>query len=202
MEEIKNWWGVFGLFGCVTVVSSSLERRCHRQGSLAALINPEISIHWRTSRECYSLAHAKSARMEICWVSVSLSFFFFFFTGPSIKSVAFCIIAVCVFPLICTQCVQSMCWWVWLLGIVTQSLYQHPILPPPLCVEMVWDCFSMCCCSWTPTSCIGYLQYLSSLCIISALLMICLCRPLKSSTLWNKTPLPFSAFASLTSSSA
>lgn len=35
MEEIKNWWGVFGLLGCVTVVSSSLERRCHRQGSLA-----------------------------------------------------------------------------------------------------------------------------------------------------------------------
>lgn len=27
-----------------------------------------------------------------------------------------------------------------------------------------------------------------NLCIISALLMLCLCRPLKSSTLWNKTP--------------
>lgn len=43
MEEIKNWWGVFGLFGCVTVVSSSLERRCHRQGSLAALTDPAAS---------------------------------------------------------------------------------------------------------------------------------------------------------------
>lgn len=39
MEEIKNWWGVFGLFDCVTVLSSSLERRCHRQGSLTALTN-------------------------------------------------------------------------------------------------------------------------------------------------------------------
>lgn len=194
--------------GCVWIV-----RLCYCGFELAgATLSPtRISRCPDQSGNLHSLAHEQGVLLtrprKVCkngnllGVCV-LKLFFFFFTGPSIKSVAFCIIAVCVFPLICTQCVQSMCWWVWLLGIVTQSLYQHPILPPPLCVEMVWDCFSMCCCSWTPTSCIGYLQYLSSLCIISALLMLCLCRPLKSSTLWNKTPLPFSAFASLTSSSA
>lgn len=67
MEEIKNWWGVFGLFGCVTVVSSSLERRCHRQGYLAALTNPAISNQWHASRECYLLAHVESTRsVSVC----------------------------------------------------------------------------------------------------------------------------------------
>lgn len=54
MEEIKNWWGVFGLFGCVTGVSGSLKRRCHRQGSLAAPTKLAISIQWCTRRGFYS----------------------------------------------------------------------------------------------------------------------------------------------------
>lgn len=136
MEEIKNWWGVFGLFGCVTVVSSSLERRCHRQGSLAALINPAISIHWRTSRECYSLAHAKSARMEICWVSVSLSFFFFFFYWALNK--VGCLLyhrRVCIsFDL------HSMCSVNVLVGLVTRNSYTEPVSTPNTSTTLVcWN---------------------------------------------------------------
>lgn len=38
------------------------------------------------------------------------------------------------------------------------------------------------------SSCIAMGSCTGNLCIISALLMLCLCRPLKSTTLWNKTP--------------
>lgn len=85
------------------------------------------------------------------------------FTGPWISF--FLVTCVCISfgsALFCSAVSESMCWWVWLLRVVTQSLSQHPLLLPPLCVETVWDCFSMCCCSWIPASCIQYLQYLSS----------------------------------------
>lgn len=71
MEEIKNWWGVFGLFDCVTVVLSSLERRCHRQGSLAALTNPAISFPFRVSGKRCSVAHTDSARIKMLCMSPS-----------------------------------------------------------------------------------------------------------------------------------
>lgn len=65
------------------------------------------------------------------------------------------------FALFCSAFLDSVCWGVWLFRIVTQSLYQYPV--PTVCVQMIWDCFSMCCYSWIPANCIMYLQYLSSL---------------------------------------
>lgn len=104
MEEIKNWWGVFGLFGCVTVVSSSLERRCHRQGSLTALTNPAISIHWHASR----VAHTESARIEM-HSTKAVDFFSLIMT------------CVCVFPLICYFLLSLRV--DLLVGLVTESSY-------------------------------------------------------------------------------
>lgn len=66
---------------------------------------------------------------------------------------------------------------------------------PNVCVETVWDCFSMCCWSWIPANCFCIYStcwatgsYTENLCVISALLMLCPCRALKSFSLWNKTP--------------
>lgn len=137
MEEIKNWWGVFGLFGCVTVVSSSVERRCHRQGSLGALTNPTIYIHWHSSRECYTLAQVyKNGNACLC-VLKYMCVFFFFFNGPWIKSVVFFISwLVCVFPLICTPLLslsEAMC-------LVTLSSYTEPVSTPITSTTLVcWN---------------------------------------------------------------
>lgn len=124
MEEIKNWWGVFGLFGCVTVVSSSLERRCHRQGSLAGLINPAISIQRRASGECYSLIHAKSATMVGCLCSQV--FISFPLIGPLMKLLAFYIISMCAFSFIhalfCSAFTVMM-----LVGLVTWNSHAEPV---------------------------------------------------------------------------
>lgn len=55
----------------------------------------------------------------------------------------------------------------------------------------------MCCSYRIPTSCVWHLQYLSSRAgnpspsVITALSMLCLHRPPKPLTFWNKTPLPF-----------
>lgn len=97
MEEIKNWWGVFGLLGCVTVVSSSLERRCHRQGSLASPISPASSV--LRPAEPHSLFYFDHA-----WLSASLTFFFLH------KVASFAAIPkVCVLPLqSCTSVIHKL----------------------------------------------------------------------------------------------
>lgn len=91
---------------------------------------------------------------------------------------------------------KSMCWWVWLLGVVTQSLcinthyFQHPCVLKRF--EIAFQCavalglqpavFSIY------STCVAMESCTGNLCIISALLMLCLHRPLMSTTLWNMTP--------------
>ena len=129
MEEIKNWWGVFGLFGCVTVVSSSLERRCHRQGSFTALTDPAISTHWHASREGYSLAHTKSARLKIRCMSVCAIAYAFLYWAMN-KGSFFLYHDLCRhFPwsaLFCSAFFRVNL----LVGLVTQSSYSEPVSTP------------------------------------------------------------------------
>lgn len=86
--------------------------------------------------------------------------FVFFQTGPSDKPVPFFYLHhVCSFYLHFVLCLFKVDD---LLRATSQrsstELASAPILS--LCVEM--DCFSVCGCSWTPASCIWYLQYLLS----------------------------------------
>lgn len=108
MEEIKNWWGVFGLFVCITVVSSSLERRCHRQGSLATLNNR----HSLASKQGVLLTHMKSERMEMCCVSVCAKASAFLLALNKFSCFLNYDLCVCVFYLICALLLslsQSIC---------------------------------------------------------------------------------------------
>lgn len=91
---------------------------------------------------------------------------------------------------------ESRCWWVRLLRVVTHSLHQLPLLSPPSRVETVADCFSILLPRLNPSqlhsvSTVPVEQWgrcTGNLCIISALLTLCLCGPLKSTAQWNKTP--------------
>lgn len=137
MEEIKNWWGVFGLFGCVTVVSGSLKRRCHRQGSLATLTKLAISTQWCTRRGIL-LAHIKVCKTG---ATVHVCVLCFKFQAPQ-KSLPCSLLFVHLESMIC-------CFWPHRAHIDTHFF-----------LMLKWIAFHVCGCPWIPASSIWYLQYL------------------------------------------
>lgn len=199
MEEIKNWWGVFGLFDCVTVVLSSLERRCHRQGSLAALTNPAISFPFRVSGKRCSVAHTDSARIKMLCMSPSPKTYAFsldLFNNASsffipwlsawffLWSVFFCLafLSRCVGRFGYSKCFHR--------ASINIHYFHHP------CVLKLFEIAFHCGVALGSqpavfgiySSCVAIGNCTGNLCIISALLMLCLWRPLKSTALWNKKP--------------
>lgn len=142
MEEIKNWWGVFGLFGCVTVVSSSLERRCHRQGSLTALTNLRSVAREKGVLLARPRQVCRNGNLSVCALKL-FSFFLFLFFSFLLKSVVFCIMAMCLgvyaFPLICSLLLCPL-WVDVLVGLVTQSSYTEPVSTPITSTTLVcWN---------------------------------------------------------------
>lgn len=205
MEEIKNWWGVFGLFGCVTVVSSSLERRCHRQGSLTALTNLRSVAREKGVLLARPRQVCRNGNLSVCalklfsfFLFLFLFLFFFFIKVSCFLYHGHVLGSVCVSSDLLSSALPSLSRCVGGFGYLEQLhrtcintyYFHHPCVLKRLeiafqCVvalgfpPAVFGIYSTCRATGTCTG---------NLCIISALLMLCLCRPLKSSTLWNKTP--------------